>query len=61
MNHKTTLLGTLAYTLVTFPLAAIWHVALFEDMYIEFGYFVGEPNFLSSTLLNVARIIVFRP
>lgn len=45
MNQTITLLGTLAYTLVTFPLAAIWNVVLFEDMYKGFGYFTGEPNF----------------
>lgn len=46
MNHKSTLLGTLAYTLVTFPLAVIWHVVLFEEKYHSFGYFEGEPNFI---------------
>lgn len=46
MNVKTIGLGTIAYTFITFPLAAIWHVVLFEEMYISFGYFTGEPNFL---------------
>ena len=45
MNYKLTLLGTLAYTLATFPLAVVWHVVLFEDTYHAFGYFEGEPNF----------------
>jgi len=50
MNHKSTLLGTLAYTLVTFPLAVIWHVVLFEDKYHSFGYFEGEPSFVLGLL-----------
>ena len=55
MNHRITLLGTLAYTLVTFPLAAIWHVALFEDMYEGFGYFIGEPNFVLGFLTIIIQ------
>ena len=54
MNHKSTLLGTLAYTLVTFPLAVVWHVVLFEEEYRAFGYFEGEPNFI----LGLATIII---
>jgi hypothetical protein len=38
--------GTLAYTLVTFPLAVVWHVILFESQYQVFGYFEGEPSFV---------------
>ena len=45
MNIRVTLLGTLAYTLVTFPLAVIWHVVLFEEKYRSFNYFDGEPSF----------------
>lgn len=45
MNLRVTLLGTLAYTVVTFPLAVIWHVVLFEEQYHTFGYFDGEPSF----------------
>ena len=46
MNYRLVLLGTLAYALVTFPLAVVWHVVLFEQKYISFGYFEGEPNFV---------------
>ncbi len=46
MNLRTTLLGTLAYTLVTFPLAVVWHVVLFEEKYHAFGYFDGDPSFV---------------
>jgi len=45
MNIRTALLGTLAYTLLTFPLAVVWHVVIFEDEYRMFGYFDGEPSF----------------
>ena len=46
MKIKFILMGTLAYTLITFPLAVIWHVGLFETQYKTFGYFDGEPNFI---------------
>lgn len=46
MNLKSTFMGTLAYTLVTFPLAIIWHILLFEKAYLGFGYFQGDPSFV---------------
>ena len=55
MSHKSTLLGTLAYTLVTFPLAVIWHVVLFEDKYHSFGYFEGEPSFVLGLLTIIIQ------
>jgi len=55
MNYKSTLLGTLAYTLVTFPLAVIWHVVLFEDKYHSFGYFEGEPSFVLGLLTIIIQ------
>ncbi|MCH7638425.1 MAG: hypothetical protein IH855_03035 [Bacteroidetes bacterium] len=55
MIHKSTLLGTLAYTLVAFPLAVIWHVVLFEDKYHSFGYFEGEPNFALGLLTIIIQ------
>ena len=41
---KKIILGTLAYTIVTFIIAILWHIVLFEDNYKSFGYFKGEPN-----------------
>lgn len=46
MNLSRIALGTLAYTVVTFPIAVIWHVVLFGANYAAFGYFTDEPNFL---------------
>ena len=46
MRTKQIILGTLAYTLVTFPLAVIWHVVAFKELYQSFSYIEGEPNFL---------------
>jgi len=50
MKGKQIILGTLAYTLVTFPLAIVWHVVLFKDQYQSFSYIEGEPNFLLGLL-----------
>jgi len=55
MNNKLALLGTLAYTLVTFPLAVLWHVVLFEDKYHAFGYFEGEPSFVLGLLTIIIQ------
>ena len=55
MNPKLTLLGTLAYTLFTFPFAVIWHVGLFEDNYHSFGYFEGEPSFVLGLLTIIIQ------
>lgn len=46
MNIKKIVLGTVAYTVVTFTIAVVWHVVIFENQYVTFGYFKGEPNFL---------------
>lgn len=46
MNYRLLLLGTLAYTLVTFTLAITWHLVLFKPQYEAFGYFEGEPDLL---------------
>ena len=55
MNIKAVTLGTLAYTLVTFPLAVTWHVVLFEEKYIAFGYFKSEPNFTLGLLTIIIQ------
>ncbi|MCB1646903.1 MAG: hypothetical protein KDI36_15695 [Pseudomonadales bacterium] len=54
MNYKLILSGTLAYTLVAFPLAVVWHVLFFEETYRVFGYFQGEPSFS----LGLATILI---
>jgi hypothetical protein len=46
MKTKQIILGTLAYTLVTFPLAVLWHVVIFKKQYQLFSYIEGEPSFL---------------
>lgn len=46
VKGKQIILGTLAYTLVTFPLAILWHVVVFKDQYQSFSYIEGEPSFL---------------
>ena len=46
MQIKPIILGTLAYTAVTFPLAVVWHVVLFKPTYVALGYLGGEPSFL---------------
>jgi len=58
MKPKQIILGTLAYSLITFPLAVIWHVIVFKDQYRLFGYFEGEPNFLLGLLTIVIQGVI---
>lgn len=46
MKTTSIALGTLAYTLVTFPLAVAWHIVLFRPFYESIGYFGSDPSFV---------------
>ena len=46
MNIKPIIIGAISYTVVTFPLAVLWHVVFFKPTYEQFGYFGGEPSFV---------------
>ena len=35
-------LGTVAYLIITFPLAYVWHLVVFEKTYRSLGYFSRE-------------------
>ena len=64
MSLKRIALGTAAYTVVTFPLAVVWHVGLFERQYRAFGYFEEEPSFalgLLTILIQGAVLSVLYP
>ena len=55
---KTVLLGALAYALVTFPLAYVWHLVAFADIYDRLNAFTrSEPivplGFLAIVLQGV--------
>ena len=39
LSLRSIALGTFGYLLVTFPLAFVWHLVLFEKTYSELGYF----------------------
>jgi uncharacterized membrane protein YhdT len=39
MRPAKIVLGTTGYLLITFPLAYVWHLVLFEKRYAELGYF----------------------
>ncbi len=38
------LVSTLAYCLVTFPYAIVWHMVLFKNLYQKWEYFGGNPK-----------------
>ena len=44
MKRKTWLLGALAYLLVTFPLAFVWHLVIFKDTYQWLGMYREDPS-----------------
>lgn len=41
---KKQILAAAIYPVIVFPLAIVWHLVLFKDKYVAFGYFEGEPN-----------------
>lgn len=41
---KKQILAAAIYPVIVFPLAIIWHLVLFKEKYMAFGYFEGEPN-----------------
>ncbi|WP_299604937.1 hypothetical protein [uncultured Tateyamaria sp.] len=41
---KKQILAAVIYPIIVFPLAIVWHLILFKDKYMAFGYFEGEPN-----------------
>ena len=43
MNMKTYVRGALAYLLVTFPLAFVWHMVVFKGIYDELGMYREQP------------------
>ncbi len=38
------ILSSVAYVVIVFPLALVWHLGPFKERYMTFGYFSGEPN-----------------
>ena len=48
------LFGTLAYIIVTFPLAVLWHMKIFRTKYMEWQYF-GEDV---KPILGLASMVV---
>ena len=46
--------GAVAYTVLTFSLAVIWHIALFEETYRALGYFAREQPSFALGFLSIA-------
>lgn len=61
---KQQVLAAVAYPLIVFPLAIVWHLVLFKDRYMGFGYFEGEPNIavgLASMIIQGAVLAAIYP
>ena len=55
---KRFLLRLVVYPAIVFPLAVLWHVVLFEQLYLDLGYFNREPSFLLGFLSILIQGIV---
>ena len=55
---KKVAIGTAGYTVCTFALAVLWHVVLFENQYQAFGYFEGEPSFVTGFVTILLQGII---
>ncbi|MBY5934757.1 hypothetical protein KUV51_17250 [Tateyamaria omphalii] len=51
---KKQILAAATYPVIVFPLALVWHLALFKDRYMTFGYFDGEPD----VAIGLATIVI---
>ncbi len=49
------LLGTLAYLVVTFPLAFFWHMKIFRTKYMAWGYFGEDAKIIFGFLSMVLQ------
>lgn len=59
MNTTRFVAGALAYLVLTFPLAAVWHVVAFKDTYDQLGYFGrDEPSFALGFLAILVQGVV---
>ncbi len=54
---KKLILGTIIYVITIFPITALWHVAIFQELYLEFGYFNKEETVLAG-IAGFINIIV---
>ncbi len=52
------LLGTLAYLVVTFPLAFFWHMKVFRTKYMAWGYFGEDAKIIFGFLSTVLQGLV---
>lgn len=43
---KKIIFGTLAYVIVTFPIAVMWHITIFKEQYLGFGHLPENPSFI---------------
>lgn len=52
---KQIIFSTMIYVFTIFPITALWHVGLFQELYLRFGYFNQEETFLAgvSGLINI--------
>ena len=58
------ILAAAAYPVIVFPLALVWHLGLFNDRYVSFGYFDGAPNIavgLATMVIQGAVLAVLYP
>ena len=54
---KKIVLGTLIYVSTIFTITAMWHVGLFQELYLGFGYFNQEETVLNG-IIGLLNIVV---
>ena len=62
MRPAKIVLGTTGYLLITFPLAYLWHLVLFEKTYAELGYFSRDEPIVAfgfAAILMQGHLLVF--
>jgi len=52
-NTRFFILATLAYVLIVFPVAIIWHLVAFKPIYVEIGYFGSKEPVIALGFITI--------
>ena len=52
-NYKAFFLAALAYVLIVFPVAILWHLVIFKPTYVEIGYFGSKEPIIVLGFLTI--------
>lgn len=58
MITKNLIFSAIGFILITFSLAPLWHIILFEEQYQQTGLYSGNPNYIIGFITIITQSIV---